>query len=98
MKELREHVDIHIPTGIIQGHLFVGEDGLPEVMVGCEEYRPATFPAAWALKYVLQENDPILFAAWGAIEGIRQQIVYAQREAEQEAEDDAKERECEKQG
>jgi len=88
MSELRESVIVKTTTGVLNGLLFVGADRLPELVVGIpggtEVYRPATFPATWSLRYVLQDAAPVLWAAWGAIDRIREQIVDAQREAEQE--------------
>lgn len=85
---LKEMVRIKTATTNLKGVLYVGLDGLPELLVNdtrFEYYRPWNLPAAWLLEYVLDPAvEPILYPAWQAIERIQRQIADAQREAEAE--------------
>ena len=92
MKELREKVSIKTPLGIIQGELFVGRDGLPELEVDVldgwgneRRFTPATFPDAWDLDAPLGQIElgPLL-RAWLMIDTARGIVAEAQREAEGE--------------
>lgn len=91
----REDVRIVTPGGQLTGHLFVGADGLPELLiperyVGAgltqwdQTYRPATFPAAWGPIVNAEDEriDGTLLEAWRTIEFVRERLAQAQREAE----------------
>lgn len=95
MSHLRENVKIITHGGELTGHLYVGEDGLPELEAPNPRYdpvyggnphltyRPATFPAAWTM---IMGDDAFqigpLFEAWRDIEDVRQSIAEALREQE----------------
>lgn len=85
---LREKVYIKTPAGNLEGELFVGTDGLPELDVFAGDmtclYRTYAFPAAWS---ITSPSHGLLLTAWTQIETIREQIRDAQREAEAEDED-----------
>lgn len=91
MNRLRESVIIHTPGGDLQGELFVGADGLPELRLESDiiyayPYRPATIPATWG-PIVDADDERIegpLLAAWRGIDSIRQAIAMIQRDAEAE--------------
>ena len=96
MKLLREKVTIRTPTGTLMGTLFVGHDGLPELLVDCgcpEYYRPAQFPDAWDLDAPLGQIElgPLL-RAWLMIDTARGIMVEAQRE-DGETDDERQDRE-----
>lgn len=88
---LREAVTIKTAIGELHGELFVGVDGLPELLVDCgcpEYYRPATFPAAWKIHWKLLQNPTmVLMHGWDTIVNLREDIQAAQREAESYSED-----------
>lgn len=91
---LREFVTIKTSTGDLHGHLYVGADHFPKLLVDCgcpEYYRPASFPAAWQLQQAGPDAG-ILFCAWRTIMEMQWEIAQAERQAE----DDAKERERER--
>ena len=84
MKELREKATIKTPTGTLMGTLFVGIDGLPELLVDCgcpEHYRPAQFPDAWDMDVQTGQLElgPLL-RAWLMIDTARGIVAEAQRE------------------
>lgn len=97
--KMREDVIVKTGTGELQGYLFVGHDGLPGLEMAerrylalhTDIYRPATFPAAWELRYVLHDKEPILYPAWCAIQRLQEQIAQAEREADDEERDTARE-------
>lgn len=90
MTSLRESVRIITPGGELDGFLDVALDGLPELHVtggGYHErgvYRVTTLPAAWTVNYRPGNADDLLLNTWRAIGALRQEIIDAQREAEQE--------------
>lgn len=91
---LREDVVIRTPTGELQGHLFVGPDHLPELLVDCgcpEYYRAATFPHVWELRPTAPMAD-VLLRSWWDIVGVRARIAQVEREAEETTNADAAER------
>ena len=85
MNQLREQVEIRTTTGTLPGHLFVGHDGLPVLRVDTlrpeweEDYRPATFPAAWEVQQA-EPDAGVLFCAWRTISELQFEIVQTQRE------------------
>lgn len=88
MSQLRESVTIVIPGGTLSGYLFVGAERLPELEIPPPggywgTYRPATFPAAWAIWPPHGVIPGPLMEAWWKIEGIQDQLATAQREAEE---------------
>lgn len=93
MSDLREDVIVNTGTTKLRGKLFVGADGLPRLRVyngtisetlRIEFYTPTTFPAAWTVCYQRGNETNLLYDAWTRICDLRQEIVDAQREAEQE--------------
>lgn len=85
---LREKVIIKTATTNIEGELFVGADGLPELVIGVwdrEFYRPWTLPAAWTVCYRSDNQSDILLYTWIRISDLRQDIRDAQREADENA-------------
>lgn len=105
MSRLRESVIIKTFTDDLKGELFVGADGLPELVITIngrtlEPYRPATLPAAWTVCPIHAAGWGVLYDAWTDIEAILQHIRDAQREADEAEkaelyrEDDTQEREC----
>lgn len=93
MTKLRENVSIITGTGTkLEGHLFVGTDGLPVLKVKedavegevWQTFTPAQFPAAWGVYYQPGNADDLLLNTWRAISLLRQEIADAQREAEAE--------------
>ena len=97
---LREEVIINTATGDLQGFLFIGHDGLPELemaerrhlAIHTDIYRPATFPAAWELRQIEGEDAGILQRSWWDIGGVRARIVHYEREADDEERDTVRER------
>ena len=88
MKELREKATIKTPLGIIQGHLFLGQDGLPELRIDGEKwrsFRPAQFPDAWDMDVHLGQLElgPLL-RAWLMIDTARGIVSEAQREEDKQ--------------
>lgn len=84
----------------LKGHLYVGRDGLPEMELHDRSipgitFRPSQCPAAWTLHSAPGESG-ILLGAWNQIQEIQTKLAIAQREAEEEPEDDAKEHERER--
>ena len=74
---------------VAYGVLFVGVDGLPEVRVTEDAvegevhqvFRPATIPACWVVMPPEGEWRGVLLEAWHEIEGIRERLRAAEREA-----------------
>ena len=74
---------------VADGTLSVGAGYLPELVAGRDIYTPSSLPACWML--IPPKGDmcgPLLYA-WRVIEATRERLATA----EQEAEEDAKERE-----
>lgn len=95
MNALRESVRVKTATGELAGHLYVGVDGLSELRLDTqldnEHFTPAQFPAAWTLRAI---GDPgALLAAWWGIQGIREDVARAEREAEEDDNDKERARE-----
>lgn len=84
MTQLRESVRIITSTGEVEGHLFVGLEGLPWMQLDNDRasyFWPGHFPASWTFS---SPTCGELYMAWREIEGIQQRLRDAQREAEQE--------------
>ena len=100
MSALREDITIKTATSTLNGWLYVGQDGLPDVRIKEEAvegdvwqtFRPSQFPAAWELRQAEPGDVGILFESWRTIMEMQFDIAQAQRETE----DDAKERERER--
>ena len=100
-KGLKERVIVKTPTDEMHGVLFVRADGLPEVRVtedavegdAHQVFRPATFPAVWTLRAPRNTWPGVLLEAWNEVMHIRQRLVVAEREAEDNERDQAHQRE-----
>lgn len=97
---LREDVIIRTTTGELRGHLFVGQDHLPELAADeraiCGAYafyRPATVPNAWRILLATSLETGLLLESWYAVQGIQARLATAQREADAEERDQARDRE-----
>jgi hypothetical protein len=87
MSLLREAVMIKTEGGELQGELFVGADGLPELRTSTAfqlSYRPETFPNAWSLHPISRYGPEVLLESWRQITCIRERLRVAQRDADAE--------------
>lgn len=90
--QMREKVIVKTATTDLEGELFVGADGMPELFVWSwpDHYRPWTFPRSWSIS---SKSVGDLYSAWCRIEEVLKEVRDAQREAETEDRDRAQQRE-----
>jgi hypothetical protein len=91
-----EPVIIITTTDTLHGHLCVGHDGLPTLCIESGQlgptatsgfYWPATLPNNWQVRSPRGDIVGPLLASWYLIDGIRERLAVAQREAQGEERD-----------